>query len=538
MTKILDCTLRDGGYYNNWEFSPEMVQKYLNSCSDAGIDIVEIGFRFPEKEKFLGAFAHTSDAYLERFEIPTNIELAVMINAADYINNIDINDYFLPAAGSTDSKKSKVSMVRIATHFDVYKECRSLVDKLKNKGYRVGFNLMQFSSQTNDVIQDVLKDISSWENVDVLYFADSFGNMRPEDIQASCALFKDHWNGEFGIHAHNNCNLALTNSLVAKESGATYLDATILGMGRGAGNTQTEYLLIELKKLGFKVNPDAIFPLVFDEFKHLKEKYRWGDHLAYYLAAEANIHPTYIQEILGNSNYQPHHLVGALRELSLANAEKYVSRKLSDAVGPNYKGKDGDWSPSQNMPLNEEVLIIANGSKLEIYKNEIEDFIQKRKPTVISLNLNKFIDESLIDFYTVCNQTRFFMDANKYLNIKKPIVMPLEAAPKSVIKNVEKTNVKNYGMEIKEGIFESLDKKCVISKPYAFEYALAIINNLNPQRVFLAGFDGYPSGDERNLKTKETLHLLNEDLRNKLFSLTPTTHSIKLKPIFTLDLKV
>ena len=223
MIKILDCTLRDGGYYNNWNFDEALVKKYLSAMSQAKVDIVEIGFRFLPQKKFLGKFAYSEDDFLNTLSLPSNISYSVMINAGDLINYEDglenaINNLF------SKKKNSPVDIIRIAAHSSEIKECQSIAIVLKQLGYRVFLNIMQISTLETKSITNLAKDIESWDCIDAFYFADSFGNMEPELVSSIMSTISSQWNGELGIHTHDNKNQALGNSLKAIEYGQERLN--------------------------------------------------------------------------------------------------------------------------------------------------------------------------------------------------------------------------------------------------------------------------------------------------------------------------
>lgn len=174
--KILDCTLRDGGYYNNWDFSPEVVSAYLESIAESKIDYVELGLRNFPKSGFLGAFAYTSEAYLNSLELPEGPTYGVMVDAKTVLD-IDlpveeaVNTLFVPASNS------KLGLVRVAAHFKEVERCGPIVKQLKKLGYTVGYNLMQSAGKPSEVIAEKARQAREWEYLDVLYFADSLGNM-------------------------------------------------------------------------------------------------------------------------------------------------------------------------------------------------------------------------------------------------------------------------------------------------------------------------------------------------------------------------
>ena len=132
-----------------------------------------------------------------------------------------------------------------------------------------------------------------------------------------CLNIKKYWKNEFGIHAHDNCGYALANTIEALNNGATFLDSTIMGMGRGAGNTTTESLITELINQGYKrYKSQPIYSLTNSFFRKLKDKYKWGNSIYYHLAAIKNIHPSYIQELLFDKRYHHDEVINIILNLS------------------------------------------------------------------------------------------------------------------------------------------------------------------------------------------------------------------------------
>ena len=242
-------------------------------------------------------FLFSNSIFLKSISLPENISYAVMINASDLINYEGGVKNAIKILFST-KKDSPIDIVRIAAHASDINKCEEIAVNLQTLGYQVFLNLMKISAMDSKSITKISKDIKSWNCIDALYFADSFGNMEPESISSVINSLSTHWNGDLGIHTHDNKNQALGNSLTAIEQGVTLIDATLLGMGRGAGNAKIEALMVEIveRNLG-KYSPDALFPLVLKDFSLLQKEYNWGPNIYYFLSAIHGIHPTYIQEM-------------------------------------------------------------------------------------------------------------------------------------------------------------------------------------------------------------------------------------------------
>jgi 4-hydroxy 2-oxovalerate aldolase len=237
--KLLDCTLRDGGYYNSWDFSPDLVQAYLESMTALKVDYVEIGLRSLKNEGFKGGFAYSTDHFLKALDIPNELEgkIGVMVNASELVVKTPGLVSLLEKL-FTASSKSPVSLVRIACHVYEFEQALPAASWLQDKGYRVGFNLMQIADQSDNNILHLAQKANN-SPIDALYFADSMGSLNPRQVTHIVNVIRQGWKGEIGIHTHDNMAQALANSKAAVEAGVTWVDATVTGMGRGPGNVQT-----------------------------------------------------------------------------------------------------------------------------------------------------------------------------------------------------------------------------------------------------------------------------------------------------------
>ena len=279
--KILDCTLRDGGYYNNWDFDAHVVTEYLGAVAEAGIDYVELGLRNFSQHGFLGAFAYTTEEFLNSITLPEGPTYGVMLDAKTILESglpieTAIDQLFVPAMDS------KITLVRIAAHFKEVEYSGEIAKYLKNLGYSVGFNLMQAGGKPSNVIAEKASVVAGWGVIDVLYFADSLGNMDGQEVKRIINALRSTWVGELGIHTHNNMGQGLNNSIIASENDVDWLDSTITGMGRGAGNTQTEYLLAYKDREFSKYNTKPIYELVIRYFEKCKQ-HMAGEPICYFL---------------------------------------------------------------------------------------------------------------------------------------------------------------------------------------------------------------------------------------------------------------
>ena len=229
--------------------------------------------------------------------------------------------------------KAPINLVRIAIHFKDIDLAEKLCKDLKYLGYTVCLNLMQAADKSFDEIKDVSEKVNKLKKfIDVFYLADSLGGMNSDLVDYAFSAIKEEWGGLTGFHGHNNKGQSLSNTLEAIDVGVDWIDSTILGMGRGAGNTETEYLLGELNKRGFgEFNLDPIYDIALNGFYSLKKLYNWGPSLPYYLAAEYNIHPTYIQTLI-DRKVTPKTILSSIYYLRERTSNLFNKNLLEDSI--------------------------------------------------------------------------------------------------------------------------------------------------------------------------------------------------------------
>jgi len=341
MIKLLDCTLRDGGYYNDWDFPTQLIADYLQAMQALAVDYVEIGFRSLKNQGFKGGCAFSTDSFLNSLPIPLELKdkIGVMVNGSELIRHADGLESALEKLFSA-KQDSPVTLVRIACHVHEFEQALPAATWLKQQGYLVGFNLMQVADRNEEEITQLAKLASSYSSsIDSLYFADSMGSLNPQQTAAIIHAFRQGWSGELGIHTHDNMGQALANSKRAVEEGVSWVDGTVTGMGRGPGNVKTEYLAIELAPFRQgRQNLTKLLEVIHKYFQPLQARYGWGSDPYYYLAGKYGIHPSYIQEMIGDSRYSEEDILAVIDHLKSEGGKKFSLDTL-DAARHFYSGE-------------------------------------------------------------------------------------------------------------------------------------------------------------------------------------------------------
>mgnify|MGYP001250336089 CR=1 FL=1 len=531
---LLDCTLRDGGYYNNWDFKIDLINDYLRCIASSGIQHVEIGFRSFEKNNYRGACAYSKDEFLSQLNIPNSLKIAVMVNASEIINYKKGNLIENTKKLFKNKKKSKIVLVRVATHYHELSKVDPIIKTLKKLGYKVGLNLMQISEKSDQEIIDIRKYISE-KSLDILYFADSMGSLEIDNIQKIIKLIKTFWKKEIGIHTHDNMSRAIINSRIATNNGVTWVDSTVTGMGRGPGNAQTEYMILEFKNsLNKKINVSPLIQLKEKYFDEMKKKYKWGTNIYYFLSGLHRIHPTFIQRMLEDVRFTKEDILSTIGNLKSLGATSFKKELLS-TDNKLYKGKaNGSWSPALKL-RKKEVLILGNGPSIKENRKILENYIQRKKPYVIGLNTQKSINEKLINLRAVCNELRFLTDIRKLKKVKTKMVLPLSRLSKDMTKFLNKKNMLNFGLQIKSEKFQFYKNYAILPNSLAISYALSIACSGKAKKILLAGFDGFPSDDPRRLEMDNTFELFRKySNKIEIISVTSTKYNLKSVSIYAL----
>jgi len=282
--KILDCTIRDGGLMNKHAFNLKFVRKVYKALSEAGVDYMEIGYKnsktlFSPKE--YGAWKFCDDSEINRVieGVESRTKISVMVD----VDRVDVSDV-KPASDSP------VDMIRVASYVKDIDKAISLVNSFAEKGYETTINLMAISRDQGNDLTEALHQIERECKANVIYIVDSFGSLYQENIEILVKRFKKILKTkEIGFHGHNNQQLAFGNTIEAIMHNANYLDGTVFGIGRAAGNCPLELLIGFLKNPKFDIRP--ILDLISKELVPLRKEIEWGYVIPYAISGILNEHP-------------------------------------------------------------------------------------------------------------------------------------------------------------------------------------------------------------------------------------------------------
>ena len=500
MIKILDATLRDGGYYTNWDFETEVVDAYIQAMNALPVDYLELGYRNKPTKEYLGKFGYCPVSVLKHIRQNCTKKLDVMLNEKS-TSPADLDALLGPIIGLVD-------MVRIAIDPKNFERAVVLAKAVKAMGFEVGFNVMYMSKWMTEYPEfleklDVLDSFA-----DLFCMVDSFGGVTPEDVTAITKTVREHTICPLGFHGHNNLQLGLINTITAIKLGVDYVDATILGMGRGAGNLNMELLLTYLNAYeGLKVDFNVLGDVV-SAFAPLLEKHRWGTNLPYMLAGANRIPQKEVMDWVTNRVYSFNSIVRAL--------ENRKNNTVDNAQFPHF----------QLEKKYDKVLVIGGGNSCIKHIEGIKEFIAKENSIAIvfatARQAKAYQDIKVPIYYTLVGNEGRRLTAN--VGAKKfngTCVLP--PYPRTMGTEVP-VYAEGHTVELTEITFTNQFKDSVTT------IALQLAMNLTDGDIFVIGYDGYPG----NVLSEKEVDLTNENKTifrayeeargKKLQSLTPSLY--------------
>ena len=504
--KILDCTLRDGGYYTNWDFEKSVVEKYIKATNVLPVDYIEIGYRNKPQSSYMGKYGYCPIFELQYIRQNSLKKISVMLNEKD-VRCSDIDLLLSPITKLVD-------MIRIAVSPENFDRAVTLAKTIKKMGFEVGFNVMYMSKWRDyNGFYDKIKSVN--EIVDIFCMVDSYGSVSPNDVAEVTQLVKKNLTCTIGFHGHNNLEMGLANTLTAIENGVDCVDATILGMGRGAGNLKTELLLTYLNKhYDYKVDFNVLGDLII-VFSDLLEKHKWGTNLPYMISGANSLPQKDVMEWVTTRFYSFNSIIRALE-----NQKNNV--------------EDNDKYPVVEIKKHNEVIVIGGGPSAVEHADGIKEFIKSKKDICIihasSKNAKCYKDLNVSQIFCLVGNEghrmeKVFEDLGDFEGVC--ILPPYPRKMGTYVPAI-----------IKEKTFE-LENVNLTDKYKDSHTALALQTALilEAQKMYIVGYDGYMNEvvtqKERELTTENNylFNLISSKL--ELLSLTPTNYKdIKTQSIY------
>lgn len=458
---IFDCTLRDGGYYTNWDFNRSVVDSYIQAMNNLPIDYLELGYRNKPQKEYQGKFAYCPVSVLKHIRENSKKKLAIMLNEKSVLPE-DLNYLIKPIKGLVD-------IIRLAVDPKNFERAVVLAAEVKKMGFEVAFNMMYMSQwKQHDGLFGKLGKTNGL--VDIFNMVDSYGGITPPEVREITGFVRANVTCKVGFHGHNNLQLGLINTLTAIECGAESVDATILGMGRGAGNLNMELLLTYLNKHNSLVVDFNELSEAITAFAPFWEKYHWGTSLPYMISGANSFPQKEVMDWVSNRVYSFNSIVRAL--------DNKIDNKVDNAKYPVF-----EVTKKYNK-----ALVIGGGNSVVEHCDAIKEFLRLYPNTAIVLSTARhaklFIEQEQPLFYClVGNEGHRLTENVGKTHFKGTCVLP--PYPRTMGTEVP-IYAQNDTYELAEITFVDDYKDSVTT------IALQLAINLAEGEIFLAGYDGYP----------------------------------------------
>lgn len=502
--QILDCTIRDGGYLNDWYFDKQLVREVYRALSKSGVDFIEIGFRGTEKyfdKDSYGLWRFSEEEVIR--EVTANIKGAKLALMADF-GKVGLDDF-------CNADESAVGMVRVAAHKDKAGDAIALLEKIREKGYLVSLNAMGYANYSEAERKELIKAVRQSE-LDYVYVADSYASMFPDQIRSTFEPLLEISHIKVGFHPHNNLQMAFANSLEAINCGVHIIDSTIYGMGRAAGNLPTEILISYMeKKNPDKYNSVPVLNIIDRYFVGLKEQDKWGYQLPYMLSSMFQCHPNYAKTLVDYKEYTIEDIWKALEYINAQEPVGFSKALLDNLISEGVIGhieKTNDKSSSKvifrgakcgvlsehpkvpyiNRHKGRDFLIMANGPSLKKYNSQINKFITKYDPIILGAN---FMGGLFKPHYHAFNNKRRFTTYVNTVNHESKLFIgqyiPDEMIREYTDSEYEKffyVDTLNNDFDINEGVVSANCRTISV-------LLMGVAMVMGGKRIFCVGMDGY-----------------------------------------------
>jgi 4-hydroxy 2-oxovalerate aldolase len=507
MAKLLDCTLRDGGYYTNWDFGGKIIEQYIKATNILPIDYLELGYRNLPSDDYMGKYAYLPVYEIEKIRRNSTKKLAIMLNEKSTTPD-DLEYLISPIKGLVD-------MVRLAIDPSNFKRALNLAAFVKSEGFEVAFNLMYMSKWKQ--FTGLMDELGNLQGIaDLLVLVDSFGGVTPSEVEETIEQVRLKTNVLLGFHGHNNLELGLINTITAIENNIDLVDATILGMGRGAGNLKMELLLTYLnKKNNLKVDFNVLGNAIL-AFETLLKKHKWGTSLPYMLSGANSLSQKNVMKWVNNRIYSFNSIIRA------------VENTKENRV-------DNDQFPIFDTPKYGNVLIVGGGKNAVDHFDGIKEFIRQKNNLAIihatARNSSPYLNLNIQQFFCLVGSEgmRLSNVVTDYEDFKGICILP--PYPRKMGTEVPQfAQNRTYELNLVNFTDNYQDSCTTIALQLAIE--------MKAKHIFLVGYDGYPNGltaKEIDLANENEyiFDKFNQNIKEKLISLTYTVYkNLKTESIY------
>lgn len=483
--KLLDCTLRDGGFVNDWEFGHDDIVNIFDRLVSADLDVIEVGFLDGSREFDINRTITPDTKSMDKILAGLDSGNAMIVGMIDFgtcaLENIaPCSECFLDGIRVIFKQKNMHEAIEY---------CR----QIKNKGYKLFVQPVSITGYSDEEMLELIGMVNELKPY-AMSIVDTYGLLHKNNLMHYFNLIDKHLLPEIsmGYHSHNNFQLGYANAIELITSNTDRnitIDGSVYGMGKGAGNSNLELLAMYMNdNYGTNYDISQILEIIDVSIMKWYLKYPWGYSLRYYLAASNDCHPKYVMFLTQKRTLS----IKSINEIlnSIDDKEKLTFNQIHiEKLYMDYQKKDFDDTHALNelaqILIGNPILLIGPGTSVKKYNDKIQQYVNDKKPIIISINYNP--TNVSADYIFLSNAKRYVSLVNR-LNSEDCKVKVIATS------NVTKVNgMFDYTIEYSS----LLDMNCSIIDN-SLVMLLKILKKIGVKEVQLAGFDGYTSNDTPN----------------------------------------
>ena len=480
--KLLDCTLRDGGYINDWEFGHSVITGTYKRLDAAGVDYIEVGFLDDRRSFDINRTIQPNTDSYNRIFTGMDKKHAIPVAMIDF-GTCDISNI-----GECDT--SFIDGIRIIFKKEMIEKALPFCKEIKMKGYKLFIQAISITAYSDLEMLEYIQKINEIKPY-AFSIVDTYGLLDSRKLTNYFNLMNNNLDPEIriGYHAHNNFQLAFSNSIkfLALETNRTIVvDSTVYGMGKSAGNTASELIGMHMnQRYGTSYDVDQFLEILDTDLMAVYQKHYWGYKYNFYISAMNNCHPNYVQFLLDKKTLSVTSINKILSEIP-ESIKLLYDQKHIESLYIKYQSQTIDDTNAitelSRLLEGKSILLLGPGRSIGNEEEKIYRYIYEKKPIVISVNFEP--ERYDCDYVFVSNAKRYskLSDATE---------------KESRSKLITTSNITVYDRQADYVLnFSSLIEKNKVGSDNALLLAIAFLQKVNVLQVSMAGFDGFTFGDK------------------------------------------
>lgn len=489
--RLLDCTLRDGGYVNDWNFGLNNLISIYERLVDSGVEIIEVGFLDDRRPFDINRSIMPDTESVKGIWKTTSKRPPMIVGMIDY-GTCDIENL-------QPCEESYVDGIRVIFKKHLMKEAMEYCRQVQKLGYKVFSQLVSITSYSDEELLQLVELVNDVKPYAVS-MVDTYGILHPQDLLHYYEILDENVDKsvQIGFHAHNNFQLAYANALafIEKETERDIVvDGTLYGMGKSAGNAPIELLAMRLnEKFGMHYNIHPMMEAIEESVLDFYREAQWGYQPFYYLCGLNKCHPNYLTYLQEKENLSVSKIDTLLSRIEPEENKLLYKRSIIEEIYDEYMKNESDDSENYEklakILCGREILLVGPGKNIHLQKKKVQAFIKEKAPLVISINYVP--EEFKTDFVFVTNSKRYQQmteDLHSEGNENIRLI---------VTSNVEcKSGVESY--ELNRAPLLEMQEQI---KDNSFLMLLRVLKKAGANNITCAGFDGYSKKEDNYFDPK------------------------------------